>query len=51
MRMPGWIQSLLAHLYVLFMNRLYLDQVYLLLGRGLMRMASLLQKYAPGGSS
>jgi NADH-quinone oxidoreductase subunit L len=49
MRMPAWITSLLAHLYVLFMNRLYLDHLYLALGRRFMRMAHVLDKYAPGG--
>ncbi len=47
--MPVWIQEVLVHLYVLFMNRLYIDQVYLKLGRGFLRAAHLVEKSLPGG--
>lgn len=42
--MPAWIESLLARLYVLFMNRLYLDSLYLKLGRGITLVAHRLEK-------
>ena len=30
---PVWVETVLARLYVLFMNRLYLDQLYAKFGR------------------
>jgi NADH-quinone oxidoreductase subunit L len=38
-RMPEWINWLQVRLYLLFMNRLYLDALSLRLGRGFMRVA------------
>jgi NADH-quinone oxidoreductase subunit L len=43
-RVPAWVEDALRGLYVLFMNRLYLDRVYLKLGRGLMLVADGLEK-------
>ena len=43
-RIPGWVEALRARLYVLFINRLYVDMVYLKLGQGLMRVAHRLDK-------
>jgi NADH-quinone oxidoreductase subunit L len=40
MRMPAWLEKFHIGLYVLFMNRLYLDAVYAKLGRIVMRVAS-----------
>lgn len=44
MRMPPWLEKVHVGLYVLFMNRLYLDVVYAKLGQGMMRVASRLDK-------
>ena len=44
MRMPLWVETLHVGLYVLFMNRLYLDVIYLKLGQAVMRVASRLDK-------
>ncbi|MBP6263586.1 MAG: NADH-quinone oxidoreductase subunit L, partial [Nitrospira sp.] len=43
-KIPGWIDVLLVRLYVLFMNRLYLDQLYLKLGQIVARVAHHLEK-------
>jgi NADH-quinone oxidoreductase subunit L len=43
-RMPVWIEHLSARLYVLFMNRLYLDWLYLKLGRGITSVAHRMEK-------
>ncbi len=37
--MPGWVNVLQVRLYILFMNRLYLDALALRLGRGFTRVA------------
>ena len=42
--MPAWIERLLARLYVLFMNRLYLDALYSKVGRVMMLVAHRLEK-------
>jgi NADH-quinone oxidoreductase subunit L len=42
--MPAWIDDLLARLYVLFMNRLYIDVVYSNIGRGVTLLAQRLEK-------
>jgi NADH-quinone oxidoreductase subunit L len=42
--MPAWIESLSARLYVLFMNRLYVDRLYFNLGRGITLVAHHLEK-------
>jgi NADH-quinone oxidoreductase subunit L len=39
MRIPGWMQTLRVRLYVLFMNRLYVDEIYHKLGQVVMRLA------------
>ena len=44
MWVPVWFETLHVGLYVLFMNRLYLDTIYQKLGRGVMRMAGRLDK-------
>ena len=41
---PASIESLLAHLYVLFMNRLYIDLLYLKVGRMVLLIAHRLEK-------
>jgi NADH-quinone oxidoreductase subunit L len=48
MRMPPWVESGRARLYLLFMNRLYLDVVYAKLGRAVMRLASRLDRRSLG---
>ncbi len=47
-RIPAWAEMLRARLYVLFMNRLYVDVVYHRLGQGLMRVAHCLDKRYAG---
>jgi NADH-quinone oxidoreductase subunit L len=39
MRMPPWVEKVHVRLYVLFMNRFYLDLIYSKLGRAVMRLA------------
>ena len=39
LRIPGWVEEFLARLYVLFMNRLYLDQLYAKCGRAVTLVA------------
>ncbi|MCG3776899.1 MAG: hypothetical protein JW395_3771 [Nitrospira sp.] len=36
---PGWVERFRLRLYVLFMNRLYADESYQVLGRAVMRVA------------
>lgn len=48
MRTPAWVQRLHIHLYVLFVNRLYLDTVYFKLGRAVMRLAYRLDRGSSG---
>ncbi|MCK6494094.1 MAG: NADH-quinone oxidoreductase subunit L, partial [Nitrospira sp.] len=43
-RIPGWVETFLQQQYVLFMNRLYLDQLYLKGGRLLLSVAHRLEK-------
>jgi NADH-quinone oxidoreductase subunit L len=43
-RMPSWVETVRASLYLLFMNRLYLDVAYSKLGAALMRLASRLDR-------
>ena len=45
--MPPWIEDVRIQLYVLFMNRLYVDDLYDRIGRAVMRMAHRLDK-SPG---
>jgi NADH-quinone oxidoreductase subunit L len=44
MHMPPWLDKAHAGLYVLFMNRLYLDAVYAKLGQAVTRVATRLDK-------
>jgi NADH-quinone oxidoreductase subunit L len=44
LHIPTWIEGLLSRLYVLFMNRLYVDVLYLKLGRGVTLLAHRLEK-------
>ena len=48
MRIPPWVKSTHARLYLLFMNRLYLDEVYAKLGRAVMRLVSRLDRNSMG---
>lgn len=48
MHIPAWVQALRVRLYVLFMNRLYIDGLHALLGRRIMRAAHSLDKRSPG---
>ncbi|MGZ8423155.1 MAG: NADH-quinone oxidoreductase subunit 5 family protein [Nitrospira sp.] len=43
-RVPGWFEAFLARLYVLFMNRLYLDQLYAKCGRVMTLVAQRVEK-------
>jgi len=47
---PAWIESLRIRLYVLFMNRLYADELYQLLGQAMMRLIHRLDKREQGWS-
>jgi hypothetical protein len=49
--MPTWIEGLFATLYVVFMNRLYLDLVYFKFGQAIMRVASRFERLVVGGGS
>jgi NADH-quinone oxidoreductase subunit L len=40
LRMPAWVDRIQVHLYLLFLNRLYLDVLYAWLGRAAARLAS-----------
>ncbi|MDH3505296.1 MAG: proton-conducting transporter membrane subunit [Nitrospirota bacterium] len=37
--LPEWVSALRSQLYVVFMNRLYVDQLYSWIGRGIIRFA------------
>ncbi|MDZ4734417.1 MAG: proton-conducting transporter membrane subunit [Nitrospirota bacterium] len=50
MWMPGWVDGLRIRLYVLFMNRLYVDELYQALGRGVMRVVHRIDKRDTGWS-
>ena len=47
---PAWIDGLRIRLYVLFMNRLYADELYLLLGQTTMRLIHRFEKRERGWS-
>ena len=49
-RMPAWIEGLRIRLYLPFMNRLYADEMYQLLGNGIMRLVHQLDKRERGWS-
>ena len=48
--MPAWIDGLRIRLYVLFMNRLYADELYQLLGQTVMRLVHRFDKLERGWS-
>lgn len=48
--LPGWIEAIRIQLYVLFMNRLYVDQAYQKLGQLTMRALHRYDKRAQGWS-
>lgn len=48
--MPAWIEGIKIQLYVFFMNRLYADEVYQLLGRSAMRFMDWFDKREQGWS-
>jgi NADH-quinone oxidoreductase subunit L len=50
MWMPAWIEGVRIRLYVLFMNRLYADELYQLLGQATMRLIHLIDKRDQGWS-
>ena len=41
---PPWIEGLRVRFYVLFLNRLYVDELYDRIGRAIMRLAHRLDK-------
>lgn len=45
MWIPGWVEGLGFHLYVVFMNRLYMDEFYQALGRAVMRLVHRVDKH------
>ncbi len=47
---PGWVEGLRLRLYVLFMNRLYVDELYQTLGRIVMRVVHRIDKRDAGWS-
>ncbi|HXH85983.1 MAG TPA: proton-conducting transporter membrane subunit, partial [Nitrospira sp.] len=47
---PAWIEDLRIRLYVLFMNRLYADELYQLLGQTMLRLINHLDKRERGWS-
>jgi NADH-quinone oxidoreductase subunit L len=49
-RMPAWVEGLRIRLYLPFMNRLYADEMYQLLGNGIMRLVHQLDKLERGWS-
>ena len=49
-RMPAWIDGLRIHLYLPFMNRLYADELYNLIGSSIMRVVHQLDKRERGWS-
>ena len=48
--MPAWIEGIKIQLYVFFMNRLYADEVYQMLGRSAMRFMDWFDKREQGWS-
>jgi NADH-quinone oxidoreductase subunit L len=47
-RLPAWLRMLRFHLYVLILNRLYMDVLYARLGLALMRVARRIDKHSFG---
>jgi hypothetical protein len=50
-QVPAWAERSHSYLYVLFMNRLYLDELYTTLGRAVMRAAYRLDRWSFGRTS
>jgi NADH-quinone oxidoreductase subunit L len=50
MWMPAWIERFRIRLYVLFMNRLYAEELYQLLGQAMMRLIHRIDKREQGWS-
>jgi NADH-quinone oxidoreductase subunit L len=48
--MPAWIEGIKIQLYVFFMNRLYADEIYQMLGRSAMRFMDWFDKREQGWS-
>lgn len=48
MRIPAWVEQVMTRLYVIFMNRLYVDVVYVKLGRCLTQWVARLERVAAG---
>jgi len=44
MWVPGWVEGLRVRLYVVFMNRLYMDESYQALGTAVMRVVHRIDK-------
>ena len=44
MWMPGWVEGLRFRLYVVVMNRLYMDELYQMLGKTVLRLAHRIDK-------
>jgi NADH-quinone oxidoreductase subunit L len=51
MPMPNWVSRLRVHLYLLFMHRLYMDEMYRKLGGWVLRMLHLVDKRLQGRAS
>jgi NADH-quinone oxidoreductase subunit L len=49
-RIPAWVEGLRIRLYLPFMNRLYADEMYQLMGNGIMRLVHQLDKLERGWS-
>jgi len=48
--MPAWVEDLRVRLYLPFMNRLYADECYALLGQTIMRLVHQVDKREGGWS-
>ena len=48
--MPSWVEGVRTRLYVLFMNRLYADELYQLIGQNVMRVIHRFDKRQRGWS-
>lgn len=48
MPLPAWVEELRNRIYVLLLNRVYLDALYGRLGEGVMRLAEAVDKHATG---
>jgi NADH-quinone oxidoreductase subunit L len=50
LRMPPWVENLRIRLYLPFMNRLYADELYALIGQTIMRLVHQVDKRERGWS-